>query len=82
MKAQGDSVHGKIFPMTKILTRWQVGRVTLIVSAPFYVWFFPSLFLNKLPPLRVVILIFWIYLVLGYFVVKAILKRADSKLNS
>jgi hypothetical protein len=55
--------------------RWEVGVVTLIVSAPFYLWFFPSLFLNKLPPLRVVIAIFWIYLIVGFFIVKSILRR-------
>jgi hypothetical protein len=58
--------------------RGRVGRVTLIVFAPFYLWFFPSLFLNKLPPLRLVIVIFWVYLFLGYFVVKAVLKRTGT----
>jgi hypothetical protein len=55
--------------------RWEVGVVTLVVFAPFYVWFFPSLFYNKLPNLRFVIVIFWAYLFVGFFVVKAILKR-------
>lgn len=62
--------------------RWQVGVVTLIVFAPFYLWFFPSLFFNKLPPLRLVIGIFWIYLIVGFFIVKAILRRLANNKES
>lgn len=62
--------------------RWQVGVITLIVSAPFYLWFFPSLFFNKLPPLKLVIVIFWIYLIVGFFVVKRILKQLTGNKGS
>ncbi len=79
IKAYGVSPRGKLFPMSEVSSRWRIGLVTLIVFTPFYAWFFPCLFLDKLPPLRLVIIIFWVYLVLGYFVVKAILKRADRR---
>jgi hypothetical protein len=35
------------------------------VFAPFYLWFFPSLFLGRLPRLEVAGAIFWIYLLVG-----------------
>jgi len=55
--------------------RWQVGAVTLIVFAPFYAWLIPTLAYNGQRSLRLAIVVFWVYLFLGYFVVKAILKR-------
>ena len=65
--------------MKSFSKRGKIGVVTLIVFAPFYLWFFPSLFLNKLPPLQFVILTFWSYLLVGYFVVMAIVKRWDNE---
>jgi hypothetical protein len=58
--------------------RTTIGTVTLIVFAPFYVWFFPSLFLGRLPRLEVTGAIFWIYLFIGIFVVKSILEKLSK----
>ena len=58
--------------------RTTIGTITLIVFAPFYAWFFPSLFLGWLPRLEVAGAIFWIYLLIGIFVVKAILKKLSK----
>ena len=58
--------------------RWQVGVATLIVSAPIYVWLILRLIHEGLSSLRLVIAVFWTYGILGFFAVKAILKRLAS----
>jgi hypothetical protein len=58
--------------------RWEVGIVTLIVFVPFYVLLVWSAAHYGLSSLRLVIVVFWIYLILGYFVVKAILRKLAS----
>jgi hypothetical protein len=58
-----------------MVKRSTIGIVTLVVSAPFYAWFFPSLFLGKLPRAQIVIPIFWVYAVVGYIVVITTMRR-------
>jgi hypothetical protein len=60
------------------LTRGKLRWIILIVAAPFYCWFFPSIVMGTLPRLEIVGIIFCAYLVLGYFVVRAIVKRVDK----
>jgi len=55
--------------------RWQVGVISIIVSVPYYVWLILTAIHNGLAFLRLVIVVFWIYLILGYFVVKAVLRK-------
>ena len=52
--------------------------MTWIVATPLYIWFFLSLWYDKLPSLRFAIYVIWSYFVVGYFIVKAILKRLDK----
>lgn len=55
--------------------RWQVGVISIIVLAPYYVWLILTAIHHGLASLRLIIVVFWIYLVLGYFVVRAILRK-------
>lgn len=54
---------------------WRIGIVSWIIFTPYYVWLFYGLISNTLPSLRLLIAVFWIYLIVGYFILKIVLKK-------
>ena len=54
---------------------WRIGLVSWTIFTPYYVWLFYGLISNTLPPLRIVISVFWGYLIVGYFLLKLVLKK-------
>jgi hypothetical protein len=61
-------------PLTK---GWRIGFITLIIAAPFYAWLWISMAYHMFPPFPWPPIIFLVYLFVGYFVLKAVLKRLN-----
>lgn len=52
--------------------------VILLVASPYYIWLWISLYYHALPDLRIVGMVFLVWLFIGYFIVKAIFKRMNE----
>lgn len=64
--------------MRSLSKGWRIGVVTLIIFAPFYTWLWVSLAYGKLPPFPWPPIAFLTYLFVGYFVLKAFLKKLNK----